>query len=148
MANLVTVDVDGTLKLGGGTVFTETLEGLEANGDKVVIVSPSISAQAIWDRFERMTAPSEEREKALEAVKEKYPEFQNYIYISDNPGGIDPETGIEYPSDEERARIAGFEYIHPEELKSEKPDEQVERILAKPTKHWYTDSRGRRRKIM
>jgi ribonucleotide monophosphatase NagD (HAD superfamily) len=63
MTDLVAVDVDGTLKVGAppGPIFTETLEGLAANGAIVVIVSPSPAAQGLWDRFDMVTADGLER---------------------------------------------------------------------------------------
>ena len=137
MRDLYALDVDETLKLSGGSVFTETLEQLEASGDKVVIVSPSSSAQGIWDRFDRVTAEANLREDALLQVKELYPGYDRYFYISDNP------------DDDLRASATGFEYIHPGQLEAKTPNEQATmlqrgKLKPKPSlSRFYTDTKGR-----
>lgn len=149
---VIATDVDGTLRLSGGPIFTETLEELERDGNKVVIVSPSVAAQGIWDRFDRITAPQEQRDGALRQVKRLLPGYDRYVYVSDNIAGVDPASGP-YRGDEENAKLTGFDYINPLLVDADTPEGQADQILRSKKANttnpqsWYTDGRGRHRRI-
>ena len=98
---LIMFDCDGTLETGNppGPVKLADLYFLIALGIHVVIVSESANCANL--PFEHIVVPGN-RLQALLNAKAKYPGLR-CIYVSDNPG------------DDDNARQAGCEYLHPGE---------------------------------
>lgn len=106
--NLYAFDCDGSIEVAGGPIRVETLDWLVTKGAVVVIVSDSPSCMGLWFKFPHISGGVfgipwlwDTRTQALVNTKNQYPHCEKYFYISDNP------------SDSERARQAGYHYIHP-----------------------------------
>jgi FMN phosphatase YigB (HAD superfamily) len=96
---LLLFDCDGTLETGKppGPVELSHLGGLVGRGFVVVIVSESVNCIDL--PIEHVVVPGD-RLQALLNARARYPNLK-CVYVSDNPG------------DDENARRAGCEYVHP-----------------------------------
>ena len=105
---LVALDCDGTLTYSNGPINPLSLR---KKGYFTVLVSSSekcIGQKGFDDIIPSSGGPpypSRERKKSLIKVKEKYPNAQDYIYISDNLG------------DEVISKEVGFRHFHPNNLR-------------------------------
>lgn len=114
--NIYTYDCDGTLQASfiRGPIPTKTLRQQVRDGHVVVIVSDSPFCSRLWkdpdfnyvSGLNRPEFHEDPRTAALLRTASLFPIGATYYYISDNPG------------DDERARVAGFEFFRPEDFQS------------------------------
>ena len=102
---LLAMDCDGTCESPNhpeNVVKIAWLRKLKGAGHIVVFVSDSGDCQPYWPEFDHVSSPQgDPRLEALKATRQKYPQCELAIYISDNGG------------DDERSRQAGYVYVHP-----------------------------------
>jgi hypothetical protein len=105
---LAALDCDGTLIYSNGPLNPVTLQ---QRGYFTVLVSASpkcLNEAGFDDRIPSHAddgIPSKLRRQSLLRVKAKYPDAEEYVYISDNQG------------DDVISRELGFRHVHPNNLK-------------------------------
>ena len=106
---IVALDCDGTLVYGSPNGPVDPI-ALKKKGYLTVLVSSSkycIDKEGFDDVIPSRgddAIPSRERKRSLIKVKQKYPNAEEYIYISDNLG------------DEIISKEVGFRYVHPKKF--------------------------------
>jgi len=109
---LIALDCDGTLIYGSPSGPVDPVV-LKDRGYFTVLVSASTNCIGKYGFDDVIpstgidSVPSRERKTSLMEVKKRYPEAEEYIYISDNPG------------DDVISKEVGYRYIHPKEFNPE-----------------------------